>query len=489
MAGRRSGKTVTEVAEAGVTCIEDRGYCGWGAPNFPILRDAWRDLKAEFAPFIKQVRESEWTIEFLSGGRLECWSMDSGIVARGRKYHKFIIDEAGLVQNLALRFDAEIEPTLADYDGVLVAGSTPNLVGPDLLTWFNLGQRPDTGWASWRWSSLDNPAVASNIAKLIERSRARGVPDWLIRQEYYAEPAESDRAFFRTADLDLHRAKYGTEPYERGTLDVDTAHYVERFASIRDGKHGHLVFKRDPSGALRLWGRPDNTVQNCIGVDLGYGVGSSNTVFSVGERPGRRKVAEYAWPGVTPDEAAVLCAALGWWYRGPNGPATICFERNGPGELFAKRMHDLNYPNLWFERKAPSDFAYTGTTDKYGWNNNPASKEYVLGNYRAAMIGGTFTNPSLAALDECRTYIYDDQMRITSVFERTKSKDDPARVKHGDRVIADALLCLCFDWTEGPHSKPVPAFHPGTYGHLFDLEKKMPDLFGKPKVGFLPGNR
>lgn len=436
---------------------------------------------------IVSTSEQEHRIEIMGGGSIECWSLDNEDPGRGRKFCRVIIDEAGIAPNLESAWLGAIRATLMDYRGDAWFLGTPKEVVPFFSVLYDLGQSDNDEWASWQLSSTDNPFI--DAATEIEEARKSGMPTWLISREFHGIPSASDRSFFRQSDLDLHRAKYGVEPYERGTLDVDAAHYVDRFASIRDGKHGHLVFKRDPSGALRLWGRPDNTVQNCIGVDLGYGVGSSNTVFSVGERPGRRKVAEYAWPGVTPDEAAVLCAALGWWYRGPNGPATICFERNGPGELFAKRMHDLNYPNLWFERKAPSDFAYTGTTDKYGWNNNPASKEYVLGNYRAAMIGGTFTNPSLAALDECRTYIYDDQMRITSVFERTKSKDDPARVKHGDRVIADALLCLCFDWTEGPHSKPVPTFHPGTYGHLFDLEKKMPDLFGKPKVGFLPGNR
>jgi hypothetical protein len=485
MAGRRGGKTVLEIAEVGVTCIQDGGFCGWGSPNFPILRDAWRDLKAEFAPWIAQVRESEWTIEFQSGGRLECWSMDSGIIARGRKYHKFIVDEAGLVSDLGLRFDQEIEPTLGDFDGVLVAGSTPNLVGPDLLTWFHLGQQVDSGWKSWRWSSIDNPAVAANMAKLIERARQRGTPDWIIRQEYYAEPAESDRSFFRRADIDAHKRQHAREPIERGF--VDAAPGEDRFATIKLGqlvapmdKRPMVTFRPDPGGVLRIWERPNPLHIHCMGVDLGYGVGSSNTVFSVGNRHTRTKVAEYAWPGVTPEEAAMLAAALAIWYSGPTGPAYICAERNGPGEVFFKRMHEIEFGGLWYERRPASAVMHNDLTMRYGWNSSKESKEALLGEYRSALTGGKFYNPSAVALDECLTYQYDDQFRITSPFDRTKARDDPARVKHGDRVIADALLNLCFDWTGEPIQKPGPVFQPGSYGDLFGLDKKLPELFKAP---------
>lgn len=465
MAGRRGGKTVWEIAEVGVTCIDEGGFCGWGAPNFPILRDAWRDIKAEFADHITEVRESEWTINFNGGGRLECWSLDSGIVARGRKYHKFIIDEAGVVSNLGLRFSAEIEPTLGQYDGTLIAGSTPNLVGPDLLLWFNMGQRAGTGWKSWRWSSLDNPAVAANMAKLIASARSRGVPDWIIRQEYFAEPAESDRAFFRSADIELHKRLHVRDPIERGMLDVGGNWQHDRFSVLRRRVRERLAWLVDTVGPWRVWGKYDPSDNYCIGVDLAYGVGSSNTVFSVGRKSERRKIAEYAWPGVTPDEAAMLAAAAGVWYSGPNGPASICFERNGPGEVFAKRMHELVYPSLWYERKEPSKIDHGAVKEnRYGWDNNPKSREYVLGAYRAALGDNRFINPCAAALDECLTYQYDDQMRITSPFDRTKAKDDPARVKHGDRVIADALLCLCFDWTADPPVHVETEWAPNTYG-------------------------
>lgn len=479
MAGRRGGKTVEEVAEVGETCIDNAGLCGWGAPNFPILRDAWRDLKAEFDPFIREVRESEWTLNFKSGGRLECWSLDSGIVARGRKYHKFILDEAGLIANLGQRFDAEIEPTLGDYGGTLVAGSTPNLVGPDLVKWFNLGQTPDSGWKSWRWSSLDNPAVADNMRRLIEDARRRGVPEWVIRQEYFAEPAESDRAFFRAATIAAHKAMHAKDP-ERFGLDIHPKHAPDRYTLIRERQRDKIKFEPDSMGQWRVWEYPDPRQTYCVGVDLAYGVGSSNTVFSVGSRSTRRKVAMYKWPGVTPDEAAMLCAVAGTWFCSPDGsPAAVCFERNGPGEVFAKRMRELAYPMLWYDRKDPTQVKYGASNQRVGWDNNPKSKELVLGSYRAAMEGGKFVNPCGDSLEACLSYMYDDQARITCPFDRTKSADDPARVKHGDEVIADALLNLCFDWSADLPGDEGVKYGENSYYHWLDMGEL--DADEKPK--------
>ena len=188
--------------------------------------------------------------------------------------------------------------------------------------------------------------------------------------------------------------------------------------------------------------------------------------------------------------AARLAAALGIFYAGPLGPAAICFERNGPGEMFAKAMTDLQYPSLWYERKPPSAVHNNGLTMRVGWNNTQDSKEYVLGNYRGAMVDGRFINPSAASLSECGSYQYDDQMRITAPFDRTKARDDPARVKHGDRVIADALLNLCFDWTWEPPVKPGPAFEAGTYGQIFGMDKRFPKLFAPEKQSmFVPCDR
>lgn len=477
-AGRRGGKTLLEEVEA-FDAGQLRGQpAGWFAPTYKILLDAWEDLQRRFAPFIADKRESEHRLWWRSGAPLEFWSLDSGVIARSRKYGLAVIDEAGLVPDLAQRWRADIEPTLLDLDGRAIFASTPNLVGPDFNVLYQRGRPHGDEWASFSWSSQDNPYLPANVAERIARLRTEGVPDWIIRQEYFAEPAESDRAFFRAADIAAHQAAHGREPIERATLDVPADRYGDRFALIARRERDALRWTPDPVGPWRLWEPRDPSDNHCIGVDLAYGVGSSNTVFSVGRMTGRRKTAEYAWPGVTPDEAAMLAAAAGAWWSGPNGPATICFERTGPGEVFAKRMQELRYPSLWYERKDASRIDHAALTRRYGWDSTAKSKEAMLGAYRAALSDGKFVNPSIAALAEALTYQYDGQMRLTSPFERS-GRDDPARVKHGDRAIADGLLNLAFDWTPEPPVAVETEWAPNTYGAAFNHPHPNADV-GKP---------
>lgn len=485
MAGRRGGKTLLEEWEA-YKAGELQGLpVGWFAPTYKILLDAWEDIQRRFEPAIDRVSESEHRLWWRSGAVLEFWSLDSGVIGRSRKYGLSIVDEAGLVPNLDQRWRADIEPTLLDLDGRALFGSTPNLVGPEFTKLYARGVPHSAEWASFKWSSLDNPYLPANVADRIARLRADGVPEWIIRQEYFADPAESDRAFFRVSDIEAHKSAHGREPAVRGRVEV-VPDCGDRFAVVKAGKlrgdgedrRELIAFSADPMGPLRVWEKPNPSEVHCMGVDLGYGVGSSNSVFSIGNRHTRRKVAEYAWPGVTPDEAAMLCAMLAYWYAGPTGPAVVCFERNGPGEVFAKRMAELEFGALWYERKASSAVLANDLTMRYGWWNT--DKEPLLGAYRAALIDGKFLNPSLPALDECGTYQYDDAMRLTSHFDRTKSRDDPARVKHGDRTVADALLNLCFDWTGEPIQKPKPTFAPGSYGDVLKLQERYPAIFPKP---------
>lgn len=497
MAGRRGGKTLLEECEA-FDAGQLRGLpVGWFSPTYKILLDAWEDIQRRFGPFIRDKSESEHRLWWRSGAVLEFWSLDSGVIGRSRKYGLAVVDEAGLVPNLDQRWRADIEPTLLDLDGRGLFGSTPNLVGPEFTKLYARGVPANENWASFRWSSLDNPYLPANVAERIAQLRKDGVPEWIIRQEYFAEPAESDRAFFRAADIEAHKTAHGRAPVMRGSVVVPEDRVADRFAIVKAGKltegdgdtkRDLIAFRQDAGGPLRLWAKPDPSEIHCIGADLGYGVGSSNTVFSIGNRHTRRKVAEYAWPGVTPDEAAMLCAMLGYWFAGPTGPAWICFERNGPGEVFAKRMHELEYGALWHERKGSSAIDNLALTMKYGWWNS--DKEPLLGAYRASMLDGKFINPSIPALDECQSYQYDDQMCLKSSFDRTKSRDDPARVKHGDRCIADSLLNLCFDWTYEPVPKAPPTFAPGSYGDIFKLAERLPEVFPGPKpVGWTSCNR
>lgn len=469
--GRRSGKSVEEIAEVGVTCVDDAGRCGWGAPNFPVLRDAWREIKQEFAPFIREVRESEWTIHFSSGGMLECWSFDGGIVARGRKYHKFVIDEAALVPNLGGRFDAEIEPTLADYDGVLVAGSTPNGVGRAFAQWRQLGQDPGTGWRSWRWTSLDNPVVSATMEKMIRGARDRGVPEWVIRQEYFAEECVDDTGFFPRPLIERLRREHARPPLAVGTLDCAATDIYEREAVVYNCQSDRVKWTDDPYGPWKFWQwwdgrRPpqgEGAFAYGVGVDLSWGQGASNTVITVANADTREIIAEYASPNVSPEQAAVLVAMACYWLGGRAGCRVplVAPEANGPGETFIRHARALKFGCIVRDRPAASS-ADQSSEDRWGWRSGPSSKRILLDSYRAALATGRIVNPSEASLDECLTYHQDGKGRILSEREWTgEDTGETARAPHGDRCIAASLCNMAIQQIGAARMPVLPAL-PGT---------------------------
>ncbi|HNJ41546.1 MAG TPA: hypothetical protein PKZ53_13720, partial [Acidobacteriota bacterium] len=86
--GRRFGKTTL-----GIELLLDPALDGfptaWFAPNYKLLKEAWRELKRVASPIIKDKSESEHRIELLTKGVIEFWSLDNAdSVARGRKYKR-----------------------------------------------------------------------------------------------------------------------------------------------------------------------------------------------------------------------------------------------------------------------------------------------------------------------------------------------------------------------------------------------------------------
>jgi hypothetical protein len=153
--GRRAGKTTFGADRVVDVTVAKGGHYGWFAPNYKILNPVWEYFKALFAPLTVAKDEQGHFIKLITGGSLECWSMDSGIVARSRKYHKVSIDEAAFTPNLLKRWEKEIEPTLVDYAGSADFYSTPDGHN-DFETLYDYAlSKPD--WASFRVPSWENP--------------------------------------------------------------------------------------------------------------------------------------------------------------------------------------------------------------------------------------------------------------------------------------------------------------------------------------------
>lgn len=192
MNGRRFGKT---------TLIEDRlvapalgGYpVAYFAPTYKMMQEVWRDVRRTLRPVTTKVSEQQHRLEFVGGGLLDLWSLDSPDVARGRKYKRAAIDEAAMIRHLMEAWQAVIRPTLVDYEGDAWFGSTPK--GRDAF-WqmWQWGQDPGLPeWASWQLPTTDNPYI--DPAE-VEAMRAT-MPENIYRQEVLAEFMEDGNGVFR----------------------------------------------------------------------------------------------------------------------------------------------------------------------------------------------------------------------------------------------------------------------------------------------------
>lgn len=158
-----------------------------------MLAEVWRDLKSLLVPVTTKVSEQEHRLELITGGTIECWSLDSADTARGRKYARVIVDEAAMVGGLLEAWRNVIRPTLTDLIGDAWFLSTPKGLGGFWML-FRQGEDPEQGdWAAWRSPTGANPYISPQE---IEDAR-KDLPERVFAQEYLAEFLTDGAGVFR----------------------------------------------------------------------------------------------------------------------------------------------------------------------------------------------------------------------------------------------------------------------------------------------------
>ena len=95
------------------------------APTYKMMSEVWREMSTTLRPIASRVSAQERRLELITGGVVDMWSLDQPNAARGRKYKRVAVDEAGMVKDLQTAWEQVIRPTLADYitmPGVYPAG-------------------------------------------------------------------------------------------------------------------------------------------------------------------------------------------------------------------------------------------------------------------------------------------------------------------------------------------------------------------------------
>lgn len=170
---------------------------GWFSPTNKVLADTWRETKLALSPITVNKSEDEHRIEIIGGGVVEMWSLESPDAGRSRKYARVVIDEAAMAPNLMTAWEANIRPTLTDFQGDAWIVSTPKGIN-SFKTLFDRGpdpSRPD--WMSWQMPTLTNPHISPEE---IESARLDSTEAY-FNQEYLALFVNWEGSAFRNVDL------------------------------------------------------------------------------------------------------------------------------------------------------------------------------------------------------------------------------------------------------------------------------------------------
>src|SRR5262252_1035315 len=179
--GRRSGKS-TMGHELVVRTALDGQPAGWFGPTYKLLEESWRELKRILGPVVTLKSEQEHRLELYGGGTIECWSMDTGDPARGRKYKRIVVDEAAMVPNLLDIWNQALRPTLADFAGESWWLSTPRGLN-DFYVLYQRGQDElETDWPSWQMPTSVNPHINQDELNAARRE----MPERDYAQEFEA---------------------------------------------------------------------------------------------------------------------------------------------------------------------------------------------------------------------------------------------------------------------------------------------------------------
>ena len=212
MCGRRYGKTQHGIITACEGVIRGEMW-GWFSPSYKFSTEVWRELVRTLEPIIEKKNTQEKRIDTINGGVIEIWTLQ-GVsaedVAKGRKYHGAIFDEAGLVENLVEVYNTAVRPTLVDFKGDALFLGTPKGRRHGFVQLFARGEVGENGWMSFRAKTIENPYIPPEEVDAARRE----LPEAIFKQEFEAEPSDDGLNPFGLKELE----RAVTQPSKKPTV-------------------------------------------------------------------------------------------------------------------------------------------------------------------------------------------------------------------------------------------------------------------------------
>ena len=183
--GRRFGKTKMGAIILAYPLIDRKRPCGWFAPNYRLLEEAYNEHKSIYKPIIARAVVTPFPrIELITGAVIDYWTLDDPTtVARGRKYDTIIVDEAAMARYLEQAWTEALRPTLTDFAGSAYFLSTPK-GGNYFKTLYDYALTGgDADWACWQMPTTTNPHILESEVEAARKS----IPSVAFAQEYLAD--------------------------------------------------------------------------------------------------------------------------------------------------------------------------------------------------------------------------------------------------------------------------------------------------------------
>lgn len=340
-----------------------------------------------------------------------------------------------------------------------------------LLTW-HWSQHPEKWRGAYRWNPTTNQVEILDPDydfpwdyQFVTDGRPTGGPFPGLRSVYYDKkcleigfdrgcameldinPSGATSQFFNA--IAIHSLKQHTsEPLWEGDVILDPiSRRLERIVYRAGGPFRMWIL---PLSESRMaWGR------FAAGADIGFGTGATNTCLSiaqVGDSGSAVRVAEYVSPFIDPKAFCHVAVALCRFFH----DARFCWERKGPGTVFAREFLTVGYHN-YYRAKDESPSTKPGKESVLpGWNPEQENLIMLLSDYATALYGRRFINLSAEALTECLNFRFEDSGSVGHSQMRGGNDPSGARVNHGDRATADSLTWkMCQEVGKAPAVQPI----------------------------------
>jgi hypothetical protein len=385
----------------------------------------------------------------------------NGDAGRGGRHTAVLCDEFAAVQN-----GADVDMATADATACRIFNSTPKGVGTQHhKIWKEKRARILT--LPW-WRHPEKGRDAYQIAD--ERGRPKWTSAWYqqeakrrdrkaMAQEIDMDHGKAGDAFFDEDEIEKHRAAHERAPLLVGNILVA--------GDLGDKAKARLIARNDPRavafvpdghGDWRFWmplvnGRPPQDMTYVLTGDVATGSNGSNSVLTATCEETGQIVAKFWSARLSPEAFAEMAAFAGVWFGGRIGCAFVCWENNGPGGIFGRKIIKLGYQRVYYQRVEGTQ--REDKTTRYGWHSNQNRKQVLLARYREALARDKVINPCRESLDECLGYVYDENGKL--IPGRLRQEAGGGQELHGDHVIADALAVLALaELPKQRNHKPRP---------------------------------